>query len=389
MASPHSESFYCIPKTSLSSAERNWYGGLSIGVAALSFIGSSYTAHTWGRQLKRTKMKVRNQLVANPHIVFFLAIADLIASCAVIGRGTALISIEPPKLTNSNLSAANCSLGSPHNCRPYETYYLYFGVPLEIALRFGFVATYAWTLFYAIDVYLKSKQMGLKPSRYHAISWTAAAVFTAINETVLFVDVGVPCAGRPQLIGSYLCMYIPMIIVIVANPILYVLSSRNFTRNVKARGTFTNTERQAIREQKIKFLLMLTIFYICWLPSIVSGFYTVTKWHVPIEVYILNALCNPSQGFLNSFAYSRTVVSTTSGGTTTTTTTTSSTTATARKKNFVDSEYYETERVTTDLSDQPDDDIAVAQTVQRETSPAGENCRPATEEDPLITSTAF
>lgn len=108
---------------------------------------------------------------------------------------------------------------------------------------------------------------------------------------------------------NYILTYGLILAVMIANPILYFICSKEVDKQLISRyGQYTNNERQIHDLFKIKFSLLNLIFYICWLPNIVNAVLMWTMWfHLPIRVIIISwyvmAILNPLQAFLNTLVY--------------------------------------------------------------------------------------
>jgi ocular albinism type 1 protein len=108
---------------------------------------------------------------------------------------------------------------------------------------------------------------------------------------------------------NYILNYGTILFVMIANPILYILCSKEVDRQLIQRyGQYTHAERQINDLFKLKFSLINVIFYICWLPNIVNAVLMWTMWfNLPVNAvittwYIL-AILNPLQAFFNVFVY--------------------------------------------------------------------------------------
>ena len=308
MASPHSEAVYCLSNTSKGWTYRHPYAGLSIASATISVVGSLYMLAAWGPYLK-VKLKFRRPLLhPNRHVVFFLALSDVVACLAVISRSITLLFIEPAVPVNA--SGPPCTERHPEYCNTRYRYYWSFGIVVELTLRFGYTATFLWTLLYACDACAKARQRAISNRFCHLFTWPLALALAGANEIVLFAGNLGHCSGRDRLPWSYFLIYAPMLIVIVVNPLLYVKTNRRYVRLLRGSGHFTRCEREAVEEQQRKFLFLVSIFYICWLPSLISGGYEIAVLfntgkldHVPLPVWLVNAAANPLQGLLNSIVY--------------------------------------------------------------------------------------
>lgn len=112
-----------------------------------------------------------------------------------------------------------------------------------------------------------------------------------------------------RVMPNYILNYGPILMVMIANPILYFMCSREVDKQLIQRyGQYTNNERQIHDLFKIKFSLLNIIFYICWLPNIVNAVLMWTMWfHLPIRVIIISwyvmAILNPLQAFFNTLVY--------------------------------------------------------------------------------------
>lgn len=112
---------------------------------------------------------------------------------------------------------------------------------------------------------------------------------------------------------NYLVNHVPILFVMIANPIIYVQCSREVDKQLIQRyGQYTNNERQVHDLFKIKFSLINIIFYVCWLPNILNAIFIWSMWSrlsrdpfakiVVFNWYII-AVLNPLQAFFNAFVY--------------------------------------------------------------------------------------
>ncbi|KAG8272665.1 hypothetical protein J6590_037962 [Homalodisca vitripennis] len=114
-----------------------------------------------------------------------------------------------------------------------------------------------------------------------------------------------------RILPNYLLTYLPMVTVMVANPILYLCSLRSVTDLItQSLAQYTRKERAIIDAVKVKFGLILLAFYICWLPNLINSLFLWFEWfNLPAQtVYVLlyiMAVVNPLQAFFNSLVYRR------------------------------------------------------------------------------------
>lgn len=112
-----------------------------------------------------------------------------------------------------------------------------------------------------------------------------------------------------RVMPNYVLNYVPILVVMIVNPILYVKCSKEVDKQLVERyGQYTNNERQIHDMFKIKFSLINLVFYICWLPNIVNAVLMWTMWfHLPAHIIIVSwyiiAILNPLQAFFNVLVY--------------------------------------------------------------------------------------
>lgn len=82
--------------------------------------------------------------------------------------------------------------------------------------------------------------------------------------------------------------YIPIGIVMIANPILYRSSTKDMERLLTSTlGQLTRRERDVMDTIKIKFSLINLVFYVCWVPNLLNGMLLWSLWfHLPVKITI-------------------------------------------------------------------------------------------------------
>lgn len=87
---------------------------------------------------------------------------------------------------------------------------------------------------------------------------------------------------------NYLVTYLPLLAVMILNPVLYYLSSASIPIIVSQYlAQYTNKERHIVDMIKIKFGLINLTFYACWLPNIANAIIIFTSWNNFPEKVIL------------------------------------------------------------------------------------------------------
>ncbi|XP_048963666.1 G-protein coupled receptor 143 isoform X3 [Canis lupus dingo] len=119
-------------------------------------------------------------------------------------------------------------------------------------------------------------------------------------------------------IPHYVTTYLPLLLVLVANPVLFQKTVTAVASLLKGRqGIYTENERRMGATIKIRFFKIMLVFIICWLPNIINEsllFYLELQPDVsgsslkPIRnaaktTWFIMGILNPAQGFLLSLAF--------------------------------------------------------------------------------------
>lgn len=232
-------------------------------------------------------------------IVVWLAVADLLASLGVFIRSALWLN------DRRWLQPAD-DLKEIWPCAALSAWIQYF-----------YTATWIWTMCYAIDVRLVLKEREGFPLWYHSTSWGLPAVLTAIGLSILYSpdakchDLESFTQAAIRILPNYIATYVPMAVVMIVNPILYLSTTRD-VENVIARslGQFTRKERTLVDAIKLKYCFIISVFYICWLPNIINGVLLWILWFslpetVIIGLWYIMAVTNPLQAIFNSLVYRR------------------------------------------------------------------------------------
>nr|CAD7404881.1 unnamed protein product [Timema cristinae] len=194
----------------------------------------------------------------------------------------------------------------------YNTY-----VHFKAWIQYFYTVTWFWTLCYALDMRLLLKDKPGYPHWYHMTSWLVPALLTSLGLTILYLpdadchDIMSLGGVLLRILPNYCATYLPMLAVMLINPVLYVLSSRDVELIiVRYLSQFTDKERSMVDSVRIKFSLINVVFYICWLPNLINGILLWTLWfNLPVNIIIglwyIMAVLNPLQALFNSLVYRR------------------------------------------------------------------------------------
>jgi hypothetical protein len=93
-----------------------------------------------------------------------------------------------------------------------------------------------------------------------------------------------------RVLPNYLVTYIPIAAVMIINPLLYIFSSKEIDKQLIARlSQITTTEREIMNKFKMKFAIITTVFYVCWLPNLINGVILWSAWvKLPVKFVVFN-----------------------------------------------------------------------------------------------------
>lgn len=132
-----------------------------------------------------------------------------------------------------------------------------------------------------------------------------------------------------QYLPNHIATYIPIVMTCLATPFLFVSAFRQAETSMQRRyARYTTTERRLIDSLKVKFILIVSVFYLCWMPNLVNGLilwiswnnlpmtWIVANWYLMVinhflkkkKICLTNSLfskasLNPLQGIFNIMLY--------------------------------------------------------------------------------------
>uniref|UniRef100_UPI00358EC0D7 G-protein coupled receptor 143 isoform X2 n=1 Tax=Myxine glutinosa TaxID=7769 RepID=UPI00358EC0D7 len=284
MASPRLESFCCPnhnPATAMVLRFRpNVYNGLCLVSAGVSVIGAAF--QNVPRVRRGAAQQVGPLRAPKPRsaaggVVRMLTTCDILACLGIIVRSTVWLSAPA--------FADGMSMGNNSSVFPGI-----FCASTSVWIQFFYSANFLWAFCYAADNYLTMKRAAGKRCE----------------------------ENMEHAIPHYVSTYVPMFLVFLVCPVLYIQTVRAVSSVLKSRhGIYSENERQLENAVKIRFLQIMLVFYICWLPNIINEVLLFVKELYPsfeqkinenIKITILitwnmMAIVNPLQGLLNSLVY--------------------------------------------------------------------------------------
>ncbi|KAF7279140.1 hypothetical protein GWI33_007554 [Rhynchophorus ferrugineus] len=305
MSDPTIQTFCChhgngtnVALTIMRELNTDLYNSVCLFSSSLGILGAIYQI------LPRRQFTTSHRWFSFPaergrRIIVWLAVADLLAALGVFFRSVMWITnknIMPS--SNDDSSVLFCSISSA-------------------LIQYFYIATCIWTLVYAIDMRLILRQLEYKIRNYHMVAWIVPAFLTAIGLGLLYYPKADCHASLTtdivlfRFLPNYAATYLPLLIVMITNPILYHDSVGDMKKIITSvSGQLTSRERHIVEAIHIKFCIIILVFYLCWIPNLINGILVWTLWvefprDVIIIIWYIMALTNPLQAFLNAIVYRR------------------------------------------------------------------------------------
>uniref|UniRef100_F7CFY2 G-protein coupled receptor 143 n=1 Tax=Macaca mulatta TaxID=9544 RepID=F7CFY2_MACMU len=202
-----------------------------------------------------------------------------------------------------------------------------FCVGSAMWIQLLYSACFWWLFCYAVDAYLVIRRSaGLSTILlYHIMAWGLATLLCVEGAAMLYYPSVSRCErGLDHAIPHYVTMYLPLLLVLMANPILFqktvtaVPSVFTVASLLKGRqGIYTENERRMGAVIKIRFFKIMLVLIICWLSNIINEsllFYLEMQTDInggslkPVRTaakttWFIMGILNPAQGFLLSLAF--------------------------------------------------------------------------------------
>ncbi|CAH6780068.1 G-protein coupled receptor 143 [Phodopus roborovskii] len=178
-----------------------------------------------------------------------------------------------------------------------------------------------WLFCYAVDVYLVIRRSaGLSTILlYHIMAWGLAVLLCVEGAVMLYYPSVSRCErGLDHAIPHYVTTYLPLLLVLVANPILFHKTVAAVASLLKGRkGVYTENERLMGSMIKTRFFKIMLVLIACWLSNIINEsllFYLEMQpdihgaslkriQNAARTTWFIMGILNPAQGLLLSLAF--------------------------------------------------------------------------------------
>ncbi|XP_053436983.1 G-protein coupled receptor 143 [Nycticebus coucang] len=196
-----------------------------------------------------------------------------------------------------------------------------FCVGSAMWIQLWYSACFWWLFCYAVDAYLVIRRSaGLSTVLlYHIMAWGLASLLCVEGAALLYYPSVFRCErGLDHAIPHYVTSYLPLLLVLVANPILFQKTVTAVASLLKGRqGIYTENERKMGAVIKIRFFKIMLVLMICWLSNIINEsllFYLEMQTDInggslksvrnaARTTWFIMGILNPAQGFLLSLAF--------------------------------------------------------------------------------------
>ncbi|XP_064620704.1 G-protein coupled receptor 143-like [Lineus longissimus] len=313
MASPGLESFCCQNLSAYyprpdghsikqDSFQTNGYNAICILSSLCSIVGALFLIFsckncrdTRPADVGRRRLDPSIPPGYSKRIIAWLAVADLLACTGILVRALVWL-IDPDEedhvIEDGNLDFAHifCAISSGW-------------------IQYFYLSTYMWTFCYALDIVFMVKNKQSRQILYHILGWGVSGCLCLAGIIPLYYPSLLMCQyDLLNTVPHFLSYYIPLVFVMITNPLLYIYASKLVKGLVSGRsGRYTDSERSIVVRIREKFFLIMLVFYVCWLVNVINGILLIFKHQVSSGVFVAlwnaMAVLNPLQAVLNTLVY--------------------------------------------------------------------------------------
>ncbi|EDL31367.1 G-protein coupled receptor 143 [Mus musculus] len=245
---------------------------------------------------------------ASVHILRAATACDLLGCLGIVIRSTVWIAY-PEFIENiSNVNATDIWPAT-------------FCVGSAMWIQLLYSACFWWLFCYAVDVYLVIRRSAGRSTilLYHIMAWGLAVLLCVEGAVMLYYPSVSRCErGLDHAIPHYVTTYLPLLLVLVANPILFHKTVTSVASLLKGRkGVYTENERLMGAVIKTRFFKIMLVLIACWLSNIINEsllFYLEMQpdihggslkriQNAARTTWFIMGILNPAQGLLLSLAF--------------------------------------------------------------------------------------
>ncbi|XP_039214348.1 G-protein coupled receptor 143 [Crotalus tigris] len=308
MASPRLETF-CCPNRDVStqlvvSFKSEVFCGVCLGSASAGILLSALQLLPKKDRGSRGISKASSSTT----ILLLISACDMLGSLGIIFRSIVWLGFPD--------FVANISLVNQTDIWPAT-----FCVGSAMWIQLLYSAVFWWLFCYAVDLYLVVRRSAGVSTivLYHMMTWGLAILLCMEGVAMLYYPSVSSCEnGLEHAIPHYVTTYVPLVLVLMVNPILFSRTVVAVASLLKGRqGIYTENERRLGTEIKNRFFKIMMIIIVCWSSNIINEgllFYLEMQPDIngsslknirtaALITWIIMGVLNPMQGFLFTLAF--------------------------------------------------------------------------------------
>ncbi|XP_063161149.1 G-protein coupled receptor 143 [Candoia aspera] len=308
MASPRLETFCCpsrdVATQLVVSFKPEVFCGVCLGSASTGVLLSALQLLPKKGRGSRTNPKASSSTI----ILLLISACDMLGSLGIIFRSIVWLGFPD--------FVANISLVNQTDIWPAT-----FCVGSAMWIQLLYSAVFWWLFCYAVDSYLVVRRSAGVSTivLYHMMTWGLAILLCVEGVAMLYYPSVSSCEnGLEHAIPHYVTTYAPLVLVLMANPILFNRTVTAVASLLKGRqGIYTEHERRLGTEIKNRFFKIMLVIIICWSSNImnegllfylemqpdISGSSMKNVRTAALITWIIMGVLNPMQGFLFTLAF--------------------------------------------------------------------------------------
>ncbi|MEE6513224.1 hypothetical protein FKM82_020772 [Ascaphus truei] len=312
MASPRLETFCCPnrdPATQLVlDFQPQIFGSLCIGSGLVSLLLAIVQLLPKTKQGYRKQGRTNLPKPSSSRILLLVIVCDLLGCLGIIIRST--VWMASPSFIG-NISILNTT----------DVWPIAFCVGSAMWIQLFYSASFWWLFCYAVDAYLVVRRSAGRSTivLYHTMTWGLAILLCVEGVAMLYYPSVSNCeSGLEHAIPHYVTTYAPLLLVMIANPVLFRRTVSTVASLLKGRqGIYTENERRLGTEIQMRFFKIMLVFMICWTANIINEsllFYLEMQPDINGELlknvrnsalitWFIMGILNPMQGFLFTLAF--------------------------------------------------------------------------------------
>ncbi|XP_034971863.2 G-protein coupled receptor 143 [Zootoca vivipara] len=310
MASPRLETFCCPNRDAASQLllafQPQVFCGVCLGSASAGLALSALQLLPKRGQGARKVPKAAAS--SSSTILLLISACDMLGALGIIFRSTVWLGF--PDFV-ANISVVNGT----------DVWPAAFCVGSAMWIQLLYSAGFWWLFCYAVDSYLVVRRSAGMSTivLYHMMTWGLAILLCVEGIAMLYYPSVSSCEnGLEHAIPHYVTTYVPLVLVLVANPVLFSRTVTAVASLLKGRqGIYTENERRLGTEIKVRFFKIMLVVVICWSSNIINEgllFYLEMQPDIngsPLKhvrnaaliTWIIMGVLNPMQGFLFTLAF--------------------------------------------------------------------------------------